>query len=398
MDHLSAAKEIVRQLVDRGHTAYFAGGWVRDLLLNHPSDDIDIATSASVAEIQSVFSRTVPVGIAFGIVIVVHKGHSFEVATFRQDSGYLDGRRPTEVIPSSPQEDAKRRDFTINGMFFDPLRDELHDFVGGKKDLEQGIIRAIGNPAARFLEDRLRMMRAIRYATRFGFKIEEKTKEALIAYATTLLPSVAIERIWQEFKKMSQFDHFDKGLAALYDVGLLQVIFPSLKECRIEPISRMPNGTPTIAEVLFLFPQIDQPSLIELCEYLKISSEEKEIALFLHKSRHLFSLPLTDAEWVLWYASPHAPLALQCKAALLEQEAAGAFLIYHAKRQEELDFWIRAVKEPVVRSSHLFKEGIGPGKKMGQLLKEAEKISIEHRLKDPDSVIAILKKAALWNT
>lgn len=398
MDHLSAAKEIVRQLVDRGHIAYFAGGWVRDLLLNHPSDDIDIATSASVAEIRSIFSRTVPVGIAFGIVIVVHKGHSFEVATFRQDSGYLDGRRPTEVIPSSPQEDAKRRDFTINGMFFDPLRDELHDFVEGKKDLEQGIIRAIGNPTERFLEDRLRMMRAIRYATRFGFTIEEKTKEALVAYATTLLPAVAIERIWQEFKKMSQFDHFDQGLAALYDVGLLQVIFPSLKECRIEPISRMPKGTPTIAEVLFLFPQIDQPSLIELCEYLKISSEEKEIALFLHKSRHLFSLPLTDVEWVLWYASPHAPLALQCKAALLEQEEARVFLAYHAKRQGELDFWIRAVKEPVVRSSHLFKEGISPGKKMGLLLKEAEKISIEHRLKDPDSVIAVLKKAALWNT
>src|ERR1700721_2344911 len=125
-----AATEVVKKLVDAGFIAYFAGGWVRDFLMKHPSDDIDIATSASVEEIQALFPKTIPVGVAFGIVIVVEEGHHFEVATFRRESGYLDGRRPTAIEPAPPEEDAKRRDFTINGMFWDPLSKTLYDYVG----------------------------------------------------------------------------------------------------------------------------------------------------------------------------------------------------------------------------------------------------------------------------
>src|SRR6185437_5720237 len=169
MEMYEVATHIVKRLVEAGHLAYFAGGWVRDFLLNHPSDDIDIATSASVEEIQALFPKTIPVGIAFGIVIVVEKGHQFEVATFRKDRGYVDGRRPTGIDPASPEEDAQRRDFTLNGMFYDPLQKKVLDFVSGQEDLKKGIIRAIGNPHERFLEDRLRMMRAVRYGTRFGF-------------------------------------------------------------------------------------------------------------------------------------------------------------------------------------------------------------------------------------
>ena len=144
------AKTIVEKLKANGHTAYFAGGWVRDFLLQRPSDDIDIATSASVEEIQSIFPKTIPVGISFGIVIVVEKGHQFEVATFRQDKGYADGRRPTHIDKATPEEDAKRRDFTINGMFYDPTTEEVFDYVGGKDDLKKGIIKAIGDPHERF--------------------------------------------------------------------------------------------------------------------------------------------------------------------------------------------------------------------------------------------------------
>src|SRR5690348_7960761 len=129
MPTTSIATKVVKRLANAGHIAYFAGGWVRDFLMKQPSDDIDIATSASIDQTCSLFPKTIPVGVAFGIVIVVEEGHQFEVATFRKDRGYIDGRRPTGIDPATPKEDAQRRDFTINGMFFDPLEEKIYDFV-----------------------------------------------------------------------------------------------------------------------------------------------------------------------------------------------------------------------------------------------------------------------------
>lgn len=180
MSMLQFATSVVQRLVDAGFTAYFAGGWVRDFLMQRPSDDIDIATSATVDEVQALFPKTVPVGVAFGILLVIEGGHPFEVATFRKDRGYTDGRRPTGIDPATPEEDAKRRDFTINGMFYDPLKKQLFDYVGGQQDIKNKLIRAIGNPHDRFLEDRLRMMRAVRYATRFDFPIEPNNVHQLL--------------------------------------------------------------------------------------------------------------------------------------------------------------------------------------------------------------------------
>ena len=312
-----AATEVVKKLADAGFIAYFAGGWVRDFLMKHPSDDIDIATSASVEEVQKLFPKTIPVGVAFGIVIVVHNNFHFEVATFRKDQEYTDGRRPTGIEPASAEEDAERRDFTVNGMFYDPLKEELLDFVEGQKDINLRLIRAIGNPHERLLEDRLRMMRAVRYSTRFGFPIEEETIKAISAHASTLFPSVAIERVWQEFKKMSRFAHFDAGLLLLHKLGLLQTIFHKLKELsageieqRIEPIKHFPKGTPAIAELLELFPDQSLQEHLGLCDYLKLSNQEREIVSFLHYIKTIFQMPdewlknLEKAEWARLYANP----------------------------------------------------------------------------------------------
>ena len=137
MSHFDVAITLIKTLQEEGFTAYFAGGWVRDFLMERPSDDIDIATDATVEEIQQLFPKTIPVGIAFGIVIVVKEGYQYEVATFRKDQGYKDGRRPIGIEKAAPEEDAKRRDFTINGMFYDPLQEKLYDYVGGQEDLEQ---------------------------------------------------------------------------------------------------------------------------------------------------------------------------------------------------------------------------------------------------------------------
>lgn len=238
MRNFALAKQIVQTLVKAGFTTYFAGGWVRDYLMNHPSDDIDIATEAPVDVIQKIFPKTIPVGLAFGIVIVVVEGHQFEVATFRKEKAYVDGRRPTHVESATPEEDALRRDFTINGLFWDPLTKTLYDYVEGQKDLTLGIIRAIGDPHARFLEDRLRMIRAVRYSTRFNFTIEIETDQAIIAHAKSLFPSVAIERVWQEFHKIARFGKLDISFLELYRLGLLTTIFPELQKLKLQELEK----------------------------------------------------------------------------------------------------------------------------------------------------------------
>lgn len=408
-----SATSVVKKLVEAGHIAYFAGGWVRDYLLKHPSDDIDIATSASVEQIQSLFPKTIPVGVAFGIVIVVEDSHHFEVATFRKERGYLDGRRPTSVEPASPEEDAQRRDFTINGMFWDPLKNELHDFVEGQKDLKRGIIRAIGDPHERFLEDRLRMMRAVRYSTRFNFPIELETHQAILAHAPALLPAVAMERVWQEFKKMSQFAHFDAGLATLHELNLLPTIFPQLKgvsldevKKRLRPLEAFPKKTPTIAELLELFPNSSLEQLRDLCDYLKLSRAEREIVRFLHHAKQMFGMPeqwqakLEKIEWAQFYADDHATVCLEIIAAHMPEEKRHSFLTDHAKRKSTLNSAIERIKtqNPIVRADHLLQLGIPPGKKMGLLLKEAERISVNEDIQDRERIIQLLKNSTLWNT
>src|SRR5689334_1609764 len=155
------ATSVVARLQKCGHTSFFAGGCVRDTLLGVPPKDIDIVTAAEPEVVQKMFPRTIPVGVQFGVVRVLEQGFEFEVATFRADGKYSDGRRPENVVFSTPRQDAERRDFTVNGMFFDPVAGEVIDYVGGQEDLARKSIRAIGEPAARFREDRLRLLRAI---------------------------------------------------------------------------------------------------------------------------------------------------------------------------------------------------------------------------------------------
>src|SRR5436853_3434912 len=169
-----AARRIVERLRGEGHIAYFAGGCVRDIVRRVTPKDYDVATSATPETVQKIFPRTHAVGAHFGVIIVLENGFQFEVATFRSDDAYVDGRHPTAVRFSSPEEDAQRRDFTINGMFYDPVADEVIDFVGGRGDIDAKLVRAIGEPAQRFAEDRLRMLRAVRFATVLGYQVHSE--------------------------------------------------------------------------------------------------------------------------------------------------------------------------------------------------------------------------------
>src|SRR4051794_984387 len=197
----SAARRIVERLRDAGHIAYFAGGCGPDLLRGETPKDFDVATDARPEDVQKLFSRTYAVGAHFGVIVVLEDAFQFEVATFRADDAYIDGRRPVSVRFASPEEDAKRRDFTINGMFYDPEKEQVIDYVAGRADLGAKRIRAIGQATERFAEDRLRMLRAVRFATVLDFENEAETWAALTANASEIT-RISAERIREELVRI----------------------------------------------------------------------------------------------------------------------------------------------------------------------------------------------------
>ena len=220
-----AALELARRLTAAGHEALFAGGCVRDKLLGRNPKDYDIATSATPAEMLKLFPGANEVGAHFGVVIAKHSGHHVEIATFRTDGSYKDGRRPETVIFSTPQEDAQRRDFTINGLFERPETGEIIDHIGGMADLRAGTLRAIGDPVARFTEDGLRLLRAVRFSATMGFQIEPQT-QAAIHRCAPLLDRISPERIRDEFSKILTCPRRRKGIEMLVETELMLHIVP----------------------------------------------------------------------------------------------------------------------------------------------------------------------------
>lgn len=223
----SLALAIVRRLKAAGFAALYAGGSVRDMLLGHAAHDYDIATDARPAQVRPLFPHTYAVGAHFGVVVVHEGGHDFQVATFRSDLAYVDGRRPEGVTFSTPQMDAERRDFTINGMFFDPIAGEVIDYVNGRRDLEARILRAIGDPVARFREDRLRLLRAVRFTAVLGFEIEPATWAAVKEHAAEI-HDVSAERIREELVKIFLHRSRVHGFDLLGESGLMREVLPEI--------------------------------------------------------------------------------------------------------------------------------------------------------------------------
>jgi poly(A) polymerase len=221
------ATEIVRRLQAAGYSAFWVGGCVRDFLLGREPGDYDIATSARPEEIEQLFPRTVPVGRKFGVIIIVEGEHQFQIATFRAEADYQDGRRPETVVFADARADAARRDFTVNGLFFDPTTRKTHDWVGGEADLHAKIIRTIGSPEERFAEDHLRLLRAVRFAAQLGFEIEAATFAAVKAHATKI-KLISAERVRDELLKLFRPPHAARGLQLLHDSGLLEYILPEI--------------------------------------------------------------------------------------------------------------------------------------------------------------------------
>lgn len=232
-----SARAVVTRLCESGYTALYAGGCVRDRLLGAEPHDYDIATSARPEEVQKLFPKTVAVGAHFGVIVVLHDGHEFQVATFRSDGAYVDGRRPEGVVFSNPQMDAERRDFTINGLFFDPLKSEVIDYVGGRADLDARVLRAIGNAEHRFREDRLRMLRVVRFGATLGFEIEPETWKALLENVAHI-HEVSAERIREELVKMFLSPARVRAYDLLDQSGLMREVLPevaAMKGCEQPP-------------------------------------------------------------------------------------------------------------------------------------------------------------------
>ena len=237
------AREIAAHLRESGHIAYFAGGCVRDIVRGQTPKDFDIATDAKPENVQKLFPRTYAVGAHFGVILVLENGFQFEVATFRSDEAYIDGRHPSAVHFSSPEEDAKRRDFTINGMFYDPVAEEVVDFVGGRADIAAKLVRAIGDTAQRFAEDRLRMLRAVRLATVLDYKIDSQTWDALVANAASV-NKISAERIREELARIFLSPNRMRGWDLLDSSGLMRAILPeidAMKGCK-QPEQFHPEG------------------------------------------------------------------------------------------------------------------------------------------------------------
>ena len=237
------ARKVIARLREHGHIAYFAGGCVRDMVRGLMPKDYDIVTDARPDTVQKLFPRTVAVGAHFGVIIVLENGFQFEVATFRSDDAYIDGRHPSAVHFSSPEEDAQRRDFTINGMFYDSVAEQVIDLVGGQTDIGAKLVRAIGEPAKRFEEDRLRMLRAVRFATALNYEVDKKTWEALVANAASI-DQISAERIRDELVRIFVSANRVRGWDLLDSSGLMRAILPELEAMKgvLQPEQFHPEG------------------------------------------------------------------------------------------------------------------------------------------------------------
>lgn len=311
-----AAWYVYKSLIQAGYECLLAGGWVRDLLMDCESSDVDLATSASPDQVALIFKRTVALGKRFGSVVVLVQSpdgptQSVEVTSFRSDGQYVDGRRPSHITLSDAPTDAQRRDFTINGLFYDPGKNIVIDYVGGTGDLKAKVIRAIGDPMARFKEDRLRILRAVRFATRFGFTIEDKTYEAILHYASSLPSCVSAERIYQELAKMYASSHLAQSLQMMAPLGLLRSIFGVEEDAisiqkRLQAYLEFKTDSNFIYMLSLLWPlqhaRID-PNCKRYLENLKISRAEKALIQTLEQLCQLYSLDpeiTLSHRWLKW--------------------------------------------------------------------------------------------------
>lgn len=409
------AVEVVRRLKDSGFTALWAGGCVRDHLLGKTPKDYDVATNATPKQVKKVFAKrkTVDVGASFGVIMVVgpREAGEVEVATFRSDGSYSDGRRPDSVTFSSPEEDAQRRDFTINGMFFDPLEHKVLDFVGGERDLSQGYIRAIGDPHARMREDKLRMLRAVRFTASLEFGLARNTKAAVIEMAPQI-HVVSAERIAAELRRMLTDRHRHVAVALANEVGLLREILPEVSmhgsgedsSDTDDPkpqqvLATSENLSPQLSalrllqepsfELAFAMLLRDVSNVEAICRRLKLSNDELEKTAWLVRQQDALREPdkLSLSQLKRLLAHPFHDDLLALMRATLFAERADLHPVLFCEQFLEATPPEVLNPPPLVTGNDLIALGLKPGPLFKQLLDEARDAQLNGELTDRDAAL-----------
>jgi poly(A) polymerase len=396
------ATEIVRKLRDAGHQALFAGGCVRDQLLGLEPHDFDVATDARPDEVQALFRRTIAVGASFGVIEVLGpKPLKVQVATFRSDDAYVDGRRPVTVHFSSPEEDARRRDFTINGLLFDPIADHVIDFVAGERDLRDGVVRAIGDPRQRFAEDKLRLMRAVRFAARFQFQIEPATAAAIREMADQITV-VSAERIAEELRKILTNEQRAKGLKLLEDSLLGRPIFPEL----FLPPDRWRSGVDVVAELAepvsfalalaALLHTLTPDDTERVAERLRLSNVEKDRLVWLidYQSALIDAPTLRKSvlKPILAHAGVRELLAMH-RARAQADEGSGTSIDYADFCDECLRDWPPEALDPppLITGDDLRALGLTPGPHFKGLLDAVRRAQLDEEIATREQALGLVR-------
>lgn len=405
------AVQVVQRLRASGFEALWAGGCVRDLIMGHEPSDYDVATAATPDQVRGLFGhrRTLMVGASFGVVIVQGQSREqgqVEVATFRTDASYSDGRRPDSVTFSTPQKDAQRRDFTINGMFFDPLEERLIDYVDGQADLKRGLIRAIGDPHARIAEDKLRMLRAVRFAARFGFELEPHTSAAIQAHANEV-SIVSGERIAVELRKMLLCDRPAWAMAECQSHGLLSSILPEAAEAwsahgaQMQQLLTAISAEPWVARIAALYwPLVDSQAgqanqltewLSALRQRLHLSNDDHETLRYALQSQ----TALERADRLAWSAlqpwliKPGAPAGIALLAARQRFDSALSSAL--ARIESAMHSSPTELNPPhLINGQDLQQAGLAPGPTFRVMLQRVRDLQLDGELNSQQQAMAWL--------
>ncbi|HXE75081.1 MAG TPA: CCA tRNA nucleotidyltransferase [Candidatus Xenobia bacterium] len=425
------ATEAVERLREAGHQAYWVGGCVRDLVLGREPADYDIATSAPPEEVVRLFPDSVTVGAQFGVVKARLGEHEIEIATFRSDHGTLDGRHPREVrYAQTPQEDVSRRDFTINGLLYDPLKSEVLDFVGGQADIRAGVVRTIGEPVLRFREDYLRLLRAVRFAARFGYLVEAKTWEALKAEKRGI-EHVSRERVRDELLKMLTEGAARRAFEILDGAGLLEILLPEVARMKGVPqppefhpegdvwihtrmmLERMERPTPTLALGVLLH-DVGKPPTFQIADRIRFNEHAEVGAVMAEEICQRLRLSNRDIQRVVALVRHHLRFkdAPRMKAStfkrFISMEGFDEHLELHhldcLASHGDLTNW-RFVKEQIeklppeeVRPPRLLTGddlkamGYEPGPQMGRILAALEEAQLEGTVKTAEQARAFVEQ------
>ena len=429
----ATATRLVERLRAAGHEALFAGGCVRDRLLGKEAHDIDIATSARPEEIQTLFPRTVAVGAQFGVIVVLEDGGEFQVATFRSDGAYRDGRHPESVAFTNAEGDARRRDFTVNGLFFDPLTRQILDYVGGEADLRAGILRCIGDPRERFAEDKLRLIRCVRFAASLGFEIEAETWRALVERASEIT-AVSAERIRDELVKIFTHPSRVRGFDLLDQSGLLAILLPeieALKGCEQPPdfhpegdvfvhtrlmLSLLPERVSTPLVFSVLFHDIGKPTAFHIDETGRIRFNGHESISASMTEKIFARLRFSNAETEATVAGVKNHMAFKdvqnMRVATLKRFLARPTIDDELELHrvdcsgshgllDNYEFLLRKREEfsneplippPLITGRDLIAAGLKPGPPFKKLLDSAQALQLEGSLKTRDDALAWLRE------